>query len=464
MVPNSVGNTVQPGLLCSGAFGCALRRLADAANATLDLTAMYMDLLGTADRKLYDASEMKAFGAQGGSHVYAALKRAAQRSVRIRILLGTLDNPLNSTEVRSLLQYPSVQARTWEPKKWYDGGIMHLKLWHADGIAAYLGSANADWKSLAQVKELGVLINGSVAGDGPGATDDLGRIFEVFWEWAAPSLPADTVNAVSTAFQTTLTVPPWDPAVPAAQRLPAPFALGSNGPLAALTSQEAQLQLCDDHSAATASANATAFLSVSPGGAQAAGRTADIDALLYTIYSATSTLSLSVMDFLPATAYGGGHGGAPAWWPALVDAILAVAYAKPVRVRLLVSHWEHTSRLQLDAVRQLAGGLSACSHYHSKWDQPCAGSLEVGVYEVPGWNETTSAYAKTAKAWPSYTRVNHAKYIVSDSRLNIGTSNWEWGYFHQTAGASYNTNASALIAAAQAVFDADWNSSYTWRL
>lgn len=57
-------------------------------------------------------------------------------------------------------------------------------------------------------------------------------------------------------------------------------------------------------------------------------------------------------------------------------------------------------------------------------------------------------------------RVNHQKYIVSDSRVNIGTSNWEWGYFHQTAGASYNTNDTALVAAAQAVFDADWESPY----
>ena len=49
---------------------------------------------------------------------------------------------------------------------------------------------------------------------------------------------------------------------------------------------------------------------------------------------------------------------------------------------------------------------------------------------------------------------------MSDSRLNVGTSNWEWGYFHQTAGASWNTNASSLVAAAQAVFDRDWQSKY----
>ena len=60
----------------------------------------------------------------------------------IRILLGTLNNPINSTEVRQLLGYKTVQARTWEPQKWYGGGIMHLKVWHADSNAAYLGSAS----------------------------------------------------------------------------------------------------------------------------------------------------------------------------------------------------------------------------------------------------------------------------------------------------------------------------------
>ena len=49
---------------------------------------------------------------------------------------------------------------------------------------------------------------------------------------------------------------------------------------------------------------------------------------------------------------------------------------------------------------------------------------------------------------------------MSDRRVNFGTSNWQWGYFHNTAGASLNTNATDLVAAAQAVFDADWQSSY----
>jgi phospholipase D3/4 len=62
--------------------------------------------------------------------------------------------------------------------------------------------------------------------------------------------------------------------------------------------------------------------------------------------------------------------------------------------------------------------------------------------------------------WPAFTRVNHAKYIVTDSRINVGTSNMEWGYFYNTAGASFNTDSSAALAQLQEIFDRNWNSPY----
>jgi len=425
----------------------AFVRLADAASASLDLTAMYCDLLGTEDRETYNSAEMQRFGAERGVAVFAALERAAQRGVAVRLLLGTLNDPMNSTEVRTLLTYPSVAARTWDPERWYGGGIMHLKLWHSDSLAAYIGSANADWKSLAQVKELGLLLNGSAA------TVDLGRVFEVFWQWAAPGVPASSRTYFSERYQAALRLPPWDVHVPVDERdtAAAPFALGTGAPLAAISSAATPQALCGD-AADAGLPPSTAFVSASPGGALSAGRTFDEQALVDTIRSAEHNLSLSVMDFLPASEYEGGHGGRPVHWPALADALLAVAYAKPVRVRVLVSRWAHTSALIAPAMRQLADGLAACASGY----QSCAGSLEIRFFEVPGWQNTTLPNS----TWPPFTRVNHAKFIVSDKRVNIGTSNWMWGYMFQTAGASYNTNASELVAAAQLIFDRDWESSY----
>jgi len=432
----------------------AMVALADGAQRTLDFTAMYMDLNGTEDREVFSPSEMEAFGIGRGVTVFDALKRAAERNVAIRILLGTLNNPINSSEVRALLAFPNVQARTWDPTGWYGGGgIMHLKVWHADQAAAYLGSANTDWKSLAQVKEIGVLINGTSDHDA-GVIADIGRLYNVFWEWANPSLTPASVVSYSERYQANLTVPAWDIMLPAGVRDPAaaPFGLSTSSAVAALTSQQDMQPLCSVDAVGQGGGDAAAFVSASPGGAVTAGRTPDIDALLYTIRSATSDLSLSVMDFLPASAFSGGHGTTPVWWPALIDAILAVAYAKPVRVRVLVSHWAHTKSQQTSAMARLSDGLAACEHTYVK----CAGTLEVRQYFVPGWNTTKPS----ASAFPSFSRVNHAKYIVSDQRLNIGTSNWQWGYFHNTAGASFNTDAATLVAAAQSVFDADWASPY----
>ena len=439
----------------------AFIQLADFASTSLDFTAMYMALTGTEDRKHWDAKDMKRFGAGRGEAVFHSLVAAAKRGVAIRVLLGTLQDPMNSTEVRELLKHDNVQARTWEPKKWYDGGIMHLKLWNADGAAAYIGSANADWKSLAQVKELGLLLNGTAA------VADLGRIFDVFWAWAAPSVPPHRTRVYSSEFQAELTVPAWDPTVPAGLRSDnlSPFALGRGGPLAALSSAADQQLLClafpgdrlvervgwngkrlfaaaeeemgsggsgGGGGDGNGSAVSEAFVSASPGGALTLGRTPDLDALLLTIRSAERRLALSVMDFLPASGYSGGHGNGPVWWPTLVDAILAVAYAKPVHVRILVSRWAHTSSAQGPAMRRLADGMAACQDAYTR----CLGRLEVRQYQVPGWEVTDGTHlpANTTAKWPAFTRVNHAKYIVSDARVNIGTSNWEWGYFHQTAG------------------------------
>ena len=443
--------------------------LADASIASLDFTAMYMDLNASADQDQFSHAELATLGAGRGAAVLDALFRAAQRGVSIRILLGTLNNPINSTEVRSLLRYPNVAARIYDPRKWYGGGgIMHLKLWHSDAKRAYLGSANADWKSLAQVKEVGVLINTTRSG---GATADLGRLYEVFWAWSDPALIPESVCTFSEPYQSNLTVPPWDTTLPTGVRdtQVAPFSLQPDSPVAAITSLHNMQPLClSGSSDANPSANlhvaegdAHAFVSASPGGAVTSGRTPDIDALVYTIRSATRTLSLSVMDFLPASAYGDGHGDGPVYWPALIDAVLAVAFAKPVRVRVLTSHWIHTNPRQAAAMSRLADGLAACTCTVAcgavKPHVNCSGSLEVRTYEVPGWNETLDA---NGTRFPSHSRVNHAKYIVSDQRLNIGTSNWQWGYFHDTAGASFNTDAQELIATAQSVFDADWESSY----
>lgn len=54
------------------------------------------------------------------------------------------------------------------------GGILHTKLWIADRKSAYIGSANTDWRSLSQVKELGLFISNCTC-----LLQDIAKIFDV---------------------------------------------------------------------------------------------------------------------------------------------------------------------------------------------------------------------------------------------------------------------------------------------
>jgi phospholipase D3/4 len=96
---------------------------------------------------------------------------------------------------------------------------------------------------------------------------------------------------------------------------------------------------------------------------------------------------------------------------------------------VLISKWAHTNARISPALAALqAAASSICTApdapaYLPKCGPGGTGSLEVRLFEVPGWNQTESPNA----AYPPYSRVNHAKYIVTDNRVNIGTSNMAWG-------------------------------------
>ena len=151
----------------------------------------------------------------------------------------------------------------------------------------YTGSANADWKSLAQVKEVGV----ARRRDGRRRrAKSLRDVLGVGRSGAG----ARQRHSVVDDYQATLTLPPWDPAVPSATRAPSPFAAEATA-----YNKANPMPL--------PGGNGSAYLSASPGGALVPGRARDIDALVGTIRSASSSLSLSVMDFLPASDFSGGR-------------------------------------------------------------------------------------------------------------------------------------------------------------
>ena len=47
---------------------------------------------------------------------------------------------------------------------------------------------------------------------------------------------------------------------------------------------------------------------------------------------------------------------------------------------------------------------------------------------------------------------------------NVGTSNYQWGYFYQVAGSSFNSEHPLLVDQLTSVFLRDWTSQYATSL
>ena len=179
-----------PALAGVGDTASAQIALLEASTQTVDVTVMYWNLLAAGSGPI-DPAKLREFGAERGAQLYAAFEAAAARGVAIRILQCRGPSLCSDSEAARLVsKYPSqVSVRYWNATDWYDGGIMHQKLWVGDKSHVYraspcvlslsqmepivtssgctclrvraVGSANMDWLSLTQVKELGVVVQHS---------------------------------------------------------------------------------------------------------------------------------------------------------------------------------------------------------------------------------------------------------------------------------------------------------------
>jgi phospholipase D3/4 len=183
-------------------------------------------------------------------------------------------------------------------------GILHTKLWLVDGEHFYVGSANTDWRSLTQVKELGLMGQNCSC-----ITKDANKIFEVYW---ALSNASHLLNN-------------WD------QSLYASFNI----------SKPAQMLVNDTLS--------EVYWSSSPPSFSPPQRTDDITALLDVINSSKTFINIAVMDYLPAVVYTKHK----KYWPVIDDALRTAAYERGIKVRLLGSCWKHTPRDMVHFMRSL---------------------------------------------------------------------------------------------------------------
>lgn len=440
-----------------------LKRLTDRAEKTIDVTAMYWNLLPHvkgSDESGFSEKQFEEFGAKYGRALYNALRQAAERGVKIRVIQSrgfedsaAKEKPDDESH-RLAGKFPKqVQIRQINMADWYGAGIMHQKIWIFDQKDIYIGSANMDWKSISQVKELGV-----VTEDESRIAKDVSKYYEVWWQLSSRRTPA-VKDVFDPQSQVRRTVPAWSPLVPAERRIyslldksalhtpynfkhPLPASL--NGKKSGVFVTGCPREVCLDH------------------------RTYDGDGIVHTILDARKTICISVMDFAPVSLYRGafnktsqtyeidGKTARPVWWSLLFDALLQAVTTKGVQARLLISKWAHTSAF----VNPYLIALDEAAKAGRMNSNMTAGRLEIRRFVIPGWDSTTGH----GRNFPGHSRVNHTKYIVTDRRINIGTSNMTWDYFTNTAGCSFNSDHPDLLQKLQEIFDRDWDSQYSYSL
>ncbi|XP_034557658.1 5'-3' exonuclease PLD3 [Notolabrus celidotus] len=233
------------------------------------------------------------------------LKTLAELSgkVSVRIAVNTPQESQPQDNLR-LLNDSGAHIRTVNMRK-LTTGVLHTKFWVVDKKHIYIGSANMDWRSLTQVKELGVVVYNCSC-----LAEDLEKIFEAYWFMGeSQSIPS-----------------PW----------PARFSTlyNKDTPL--------QLPLNDTQS--------NVYLSSSPPSFCAAGRTPDLQSILSVMEDAHSFIYIAVMNYLPTMEFS--H--PKRYWAEIDTQLRKAAYERRVRVRLLISCWASTQPVMFPFLKSLA--------------------------------------------------------------------------------------------------------------
>ncbi|CAM6105639.1 unnamed protein product [Calypogeia fissa] len=449
-----------PGVLSSGDV---LNWLAGNATKSLDLTVQYWELLAQPNVNNsgdygFSPAEMDHFGAPVGASVYKSLEGAADRGIPLRIVQHSGVYPDFDMEAAQLAAgRPNVQNRTLLLGDWTGSGIIHSKVWIADQKHFYIGSANNDWKSLTQVKELGIYIT-----DCPKVAKQLEHYFDNLWVLTSLNSSLLTTSFYDPTWQVNRTVPCWSRFLPAAQQCSSPLQ-----PPIKTSHVLGYPYLTDPHFfdliletpgiSSKESNPAKAYLSFSPPELLFSNYQSDEQGWVETILSVpvNGTVRMNTMDWLGQSQF-----GAPTFWTALSTAIGKVVLAKGATVKVIAAQWAHSVPGQNQYLEYLEYITTLCNSFPYNY---CRGKVEVKLYEVPYYNSTGAAIMNgkpTGNKYPGYTRVNHAKFAVSDVRAHIGTSNLIWDYFYTTNGVSFGTYDSKIVSQLIDVFEADWESPY----
>ncbi|XP_006902765.1 PREDICTED: phospholipase D4 [Elephantulus edwardii] len=302
-------------------------RLLDIAQESVHVASYYWSLTGP-DIGIHDSSS------QLGEALLQKLLQLLDKNISLAVATSNPTLATKSTDLRVLAARGAQVRRV--PMGRLTGGVLHSKFWVVDRRHVYLGSANMDWRSLTQVKELGVVIYNCSH-----LARDLDKTFQTYWMLGAPKaiLPKAWPRNVSTNVNRFR-----------------PF----RGHF---------------HGVPTA-----AYFSASPPVLCPHGRTRDLDALLTVMGQAREFLYASVMEYFPTTRFS----RTPRYWPVLDNTLRAAAFSRGVHVKLLVSCWLNTDPTMFPYLRSLQALRN-----------PSAGIfVDVKVFIVPAGNYSSVPFSR----------------------------------------------------------------------
>lgn len=393
------GLRYHPGSPTSPAIVKGLLAIMSSARESIDIASSYWTLRES------DVKGGPYPMAKVGEQVFDGLIQAAmERGVKMRIVHqvlakdGKLMYPTNDTD--ALQKIEGIEVRTLDVGKLIGAGIIHTKLWLVDGHHIYLGSANMDWRSFTEVKEIGLIAYNCSC-----LASDMSKIFEAYWNLALRDAKVPDV---------------W----------PSSYNTAIN--------KENPLVLRMDNK------TSHVYFSSSPPKFCPPNRTVDIDAIIHVIKTAKKFINIAVMDYLTSIIYSYPH----RYWSVIDNAIREAAYDRGVQVQMLMSNWSHSKKEMFPMLRSLQDFGKACKK----------GNITVKLFAVP-----------PGPIEIPFSRVNHNKYMVTDTTAYVGTSNWSGDYFISTAGIGYvvsqdtdgkSTKVISVQEQLRKIFERDWNSQF----
>lgn len=373
----------------------AWKDLIGSAEKTIDIAAFYWSLRNEDLQPPVESSHK-------GQDIFDSLIEVSKKKgIAIRIVVDTEEDKFDDTKI---LEAEGVaEVRRINFKKLLGDGVLHTKMWLVDGKHFAVGSANLDWRSLTQVKELSAIVK-----DCPCYGEDLAKIFQVYWDLGQPDaeIPSHWPSSLSTNFN-----------------------------------KDSPLKLMMNNT------ETETYLSSSPPMFCPDGRTGDLDAILDVMDKAKKFIDVSVMTYLPFEEFSEPR----SFWNAIDAKLRAMAFNKRVKVRLMTGYWEHTD----SATAGFLQSLAALNNTHVM-------NVEVKRFVVP-LNHFPVPYSRVNHC--KFMVTDNAAYVgTSNWARDYFTDTGGVGFIINNTATTHEASESSSSFQLQlrAVFERDWSSHYAY--